>query len=134
MPPLTLSSQVTMKNQECGCRVKSYSSKKGHVRNITWDGITMEGTASCVRVNANYKPTPPHPTNFINVSDLFFKNIKGTNCGSDPHFVCPSQSPCRNIVLDNVKLSGKGGKDLKMTCLHAFGTASGENKPKSCLK
>jgi polygalacturonase len=69
---------ITMTGQENGCRVKTYSDKAGRVRNITWDDIVIKKTGDCVTVNANYKPTPPHPTNFIDVQDLTFRNIVGT--------------------------------------------------------
>ena len=49
---------ITMANQENGCRVKTYSEQAGHVRNITWADITVKDTGSCVTVNANYKPLP----------------------------------------------------------------------------
>eukprot|EP01046_Picozoa_sp_COSAG06_P030179 COSAG06_NODE_2851_length_6178_cov_79.594552_5_plen_156_part_00 len=69
---------ITMTGQENGCRVKTYSDKAGRVRNITWDNIVIKKTGDCVTVNANYKPTPTHPTNFIDVQDLTFRNIVGT--------------------------------------------------------
>jgi polygalacturonase len=44
---------IKMVSQQCGCRVKSYSSTEGDgsVRNISWVNITMEDVASCVSVN-----------------------------------------------------------------------------------
>ena len=120
------------RGRENGCRVKSYSDQAGHVRNITWQDITIEDTSQCLSVNANYKPPPKHPTAFIDVSDLVFRNVQGTRCFKPPEFVCPKEAPCHNIVLDNVVLSGKE-KDFKMTCEYADGTSSGKIAPKSCL-
>lgn len=96
--------------------------------NITWDTITIEDTGSCITVNANYKPLPKHPKHFINVSNLNFRNIKGTGCKDPPQFECPAQSPCQKITLDNVHLNGD-----KMDCQNAFGSAE-DVEPKSCLK
>jgi polygalacturonase len=44
---------IKMVSQQCGCRVKSYSSTEGDgsVRNISWVNITMENVSSCVSVN-----------------------------------------------------------------------------------
>ena len=124
---------ITMSNQECGCRVKTYSESEGHVHNITWQNIVIKDTSACVTVNANYKPLPKDPKHFIDVRGLVFKDIVGTGCSDGPEFTCPSQAPCENITLDNVKLSGKAGsKDLKMKCLNAHGTAVGA-VPESCL-
>lgn len=49
---------ITMSDQENGCRVKSYSEYAGYVRNITWEDIVVKDTGSCITVNANYKPLP----------------------------------------------------------------------------
>ena len=107
---------------------------RAQVTNITWDTITIEDTGDCITVNANYKPLPKHPKHFINVSNLNFRNIKGTGCKDPPEFVCPEQSPCQKITLDNVHLSGTSGKDQKMDCQNAFGTAKDGVVPQSCLK
>ena len=126
---------ITMRKQECGCRVKTYSESAGHVRNITWRGITIDDTGDCVTVNANYKPVPKDPKHFIDVSGLTFADIVGTNCKRPPEFVCPEQAPCTGITLDSVKLSGiKGKGDFKMDCLHAEGTAADGVVPDSCLE
>eukprot|EP01047_Picozoa_sp_COSAG01_P011840 COSAG01_NODE_523_length_15948_cov_161.993690_6_plen_443_part_00 len=125
---------ITMRKQECGCRVKTYSKSAGYVHNITWRGITIEDTGDCVTVNANYKPLPPNPTNFIDVRGLTFKDIVGKDCANPPEFVCPEQAPCKGITLDNVKLSGKDSKHFKMNCLNADGTAADGVVPTSCLK
>ena len=89
----------------------------------------MSGTGKCVTVNANYHPPPPHPTDFIDVRQLVFRNIKGTGCKASAEFICPEQSPCQNITLDNVHVDGG-----KMTCEHAFGTAVDGVDPTPCLE
>ena len=121
---------ITMASQECGCRVKSYSNAAGYVRNITWENITMDGTAACVTVNANYKPPPADPKHWINVSDLTFKNIRGTRCREPPSFDCPAASPCTEISLEDIDIQGGGNA---MQCAHAQGQASGNVVPPSCL-
>eukprot|EP00928_Gymnodinium_smaydae_P026412 TRINITY_DN20757_c0_g1_i1.p1 TRINITY_DN20757_c0_g1~~TRINITY_DN20757_c0_g1_i1.p1 ORF type:complete len:346 (-),score=34.69 TRINITY_DN20757_c0_g1_i1:145-1182(-) len=120
---------ITMVGEMFGCRVKTYSSKPGHVRNITWADIRMQDTSACLTVNANYKPLPPHPTSFIEVSQLTFRNIKGSRCGQPPQFICPAQSPCREVSLSDISLDGG-----KMSCANAYGVASGKVVPHSCLK
>ena len=102
------------------------------VTNITWDMITIEDTGDCLTVNANYKPLPKHPKHFIKVSNLNFRNINGTGCKNPPEFICPEQSPCHMITLDNVHLDGE--KKEKMDCQNAFGTAKDGVEPVSCLK
>ena len=139
---------ITMREQQNGCRVKTYiTSKPGVVHNITWEDITMVSVDKCITVNANYKPPPSHSTTFVSVSGLTFANIKGTNCGSSSifsasimnestmsnapaEFTCPRQSPCTEITLTNVDLTGKTSKD---TCEYAFGEAHGTVVPPSCL-
>lgn len=124
---------ITMRSQLCGCRVKSYSgSGPGHVKNVSWVDITMTNTSSCLQVDANYHPAPPHAKYFVNVSDLLFKNVQGTGCGEPPEFSCPSQAPCTGIVLDDVQLGGKS-RDFKMKCENAHGKATYNTVPQSCL-
>jgi hypothetical protein len=91
----------------------------------------MSDTSQCVSVNANYKPPPSHPKHFINVSELYFTDIQGTDCGHGPQFVCPEQQPCTEIYLDNVQLGPKG---LEMTCENAKGETKGTITPSSCLE
>ena len=93
----------------------------------------MTGTSACLQVDANYKPPPPHPTAFVNVTDLYFRDVTGTDCGKPPEVVCPKQSPCRNVQLDNVNLSGEHGKPFAMQCSNAFGGSEGTVNPPSCL-
>mmetsp|Transcript_23138 Transcript_23138/g.60463 ORF Transcript_23138/g.60463 Transcript_23138/m.60463 type:complete len:414 (-) Transcript_23138:179-1420(-) len=119
---------INIEDQENGCRVKTYSDSPGFVKNITWQDITIKNTGSCISVNANYRPPPPNPTNFIAVSELLFEKIDGSGCGSGPQFVCPDQSPCRDISLHDVHLDGG-----KMDCEHAYGKAD-DVDPDSCLK
>eukprot|EP00039_Didymoeca_costata_P023956 m.8811 g.8811 ORF g.8811 m.8811 type:complete len:400 (-) comp3960_c0_seq1:159-1358(-) len=120
---------ITMHNQENGCRVKTYSSTEGsgHVRNITWENIEMVDSGDCITVNANYKAPPKDPKYFINVSDLTFKNVKGSGCKSAASFICPSEAPCTGITLDHVDVEPGG-----MDCKNAHGKAS-DTTPKSCL-
>ena len=120
---------VTMNDQQNGCRIKSYSDEEGYVRNITWTGIKMERTSACITVNAQYKPTPKGATHFISVSDIHFNDITGSGCKTEAEFLCPAQSPCTGIELSNVDVSG--GK--AMNCENAFGHATGTSIA-SCLK
>lgn len=125
---------ITMKNQQNGCRVKTYSNQAGHVHNVTWQDIKMEGVDQCLTVNANYKPAPKHPTDFIDVKGLTFRNVEGTDCRKEPEFLCPEEAPCRDILIEDVQLKGGKTKSFDMDCEHAYGKDAGTVKPKSCLK
>lgn len=128
-----------MRSQQCGCRIKTYSSDEGNgeVRNITWQDIVMTETEACVTVDASYHPPPPPPVRyFINVSDIRLVNVHGSGCGSSSHpaaqFNCPAEAPCTGIVLTGVHLDG-GSRTAKMDCAHAYGTAT-DTVPTSCLQ
>ncbi len=127
---------ITMGSQDNGIRLKTYSDQPGYVRNITWRDIHMKDTKNCITINANYKPPPPNPTAWINVSDLNIFNVVGLNCENDPEFICPSELPCTDIALENIQLYGSNNEQstLHMDCEHAHGVASGTIIPKSCLK
>jgi polygalacturonase len=125
---------ITMTSQENGCRVKSYSESPGHVKNITWSDIRMFNTSSCITVDANYHKPPKDAKNWINVSELSFVNVVGTNCKNPPSFVCPAQSPCVAILLDNVDVAVNGHSSKNaMQCEHATGAARNTVEPASCL-
>jgi len=119
---------VTMIGQENGCRIKTYSNEPGHVRNITWEKITMHQTAKCITVNAEYKPTPPGAKNFIEVSDVRLIDVEGDGCKIDAEFICPSQAPCKDVYLNDVHVAG--GSNMK--CSNAYGKAV--DSITSCLK
>lgn len=120
--------KLSGKGTQCGCRIKTYSNQPGFVHNITWENIEITDTAKCITVNANYKPAPAGATDFIEVSDINFRNIRSTSCSTDAEFLCPGQKPCKDIQLDGVHLSGGKG----MQCSNAYGSA--KNSLSSCLK
>ena len=128
---------ITMRSQMAGCRIKTYSSTEGsgHVHNISWRRIHMEKTSACITVDANYKPPPPPPVKyFVNVSEILFEDITGTDCGGDAvaEFSCPALMPCSGIRLERVHLDA-GSSKPHMRCSHAQGIAK-DTVPSSCLE
>ena len=88
------------------------SREKGHtLSGVLYEGLTMEDVERPIDVF-----TVGHG---YTVNGVTFRNIKSMG-RSGGGFQCSSESPCKNIVLDNVQLGGKSWK-----CSHVIGTASG---------
>jgi hypothetical protein len=135
---------ITMANIG-GCRVKTYPTNDegggGYIRNITFTDVVMDNTHDCIYVNGYYnKNAPANPKHFVNVSGLTFSKLRGSNCGRNPaYFVCQPETPCTDIVLDDLMLTvGEGNRKYPMQCENAVESSTGSTNgtvilPSSCL-
>lgn len=69
----------------------------------------------------------------VKISDITYQDIHGTSATKVAmKFECSSKNPCKNIKLQDVKLTYKNAA-AESSCANAAGTASGSIEPSSCL-
>ncbi|KAK1267411.1 hypothetical protein QJS04_geneDACA009123 [Acorus gramineus] len=71
----------------------------------------------------------------VQISDVSFRNIKGTSVSIVAvSLVCSDSVPCQNVELENIDLKFyKKGKKTNAVCMNVNGSSSGVENPPSCL-
>ncbi|MQL85399.1 hypothetical protein Taro_017915 [Colocasia esculenta] len=121
-----------------GLRIKTWANSPGSisVSNMTFENIVMNNVANPIIIDQNYCPYPACPDSVpsrVKISDLFFKNIRGTS--STPTAVilnCSRGMPCRNVQLHDVHLKHPSGISSISTCMNVKATYSGTQIPPPC--
>ena len=93
-------------------------------------GKEMAGKSFLFHVNQGYRSDNPNKTT-SEFSDFLFKNLTAAGPVPVGDFTCLPQSPCQNITIDGLDLSGMTGS--QMTCADAFGSATRVTGGSSCI-
>ncbi|GER31982.1 pectin lyase-like superfamily protein [Striga asiatica] len=93
----------------------------GYAMNIVFDNIVMKNVSNPIIVDQNYcdtgKNCQQEPSG-VQIQNVVFSDISGTSATKDAITLDCSQSvPCRNIILENVKLTAvKAGGKVDAVC------------------
>uniref|UniRef100_J3MJD6 Polygalacturonase n=1 Tax=Oryza brachyantha TaxID=4533 RepID=J3MJD6_ORYBR len=114
---------------------------EAHVSNVTVDNGRLYGTTNGARIKT-WQGGKGSAKNIVfqnmksavEVSDVLFKNIRGTSASEEAIMLhCSSSVPCHGITLEYVKLTVKGGSnDVRSTCQNAEWKKSGSVSPQPC--
>ncbi|EER93240.1 polygalacturonase ADPG2 [Sorghum bicolor] len=123
-----------------GARIKTYQGGSGYAKDITFQNMVMYDVANPIIIDQNYcdKATAPCELqgSAVEVSNVVFKNIKGTTVTKDAIMLnCSRNVPCLGITLQNINLrmQGSNGKDAaESTCQNARWRKSGTVLPQPC--
>ena len=66
----------------------------------------------------------------IDAVHIYIINVSGSVTDEAGEFLCLPESPCYNIVLDNVDFTGY---KTSYQCENAHGKIEGDDSPKPCL-
>ncbi|KAK9147111.1 hypothetical protein Sjap_007014 [Stephania japonica] len=118
---------VFIKNSDNGVRIKTWQGGMGSVAGISFENIQMENVRNCIIVDQYYCLSKGcrNETSAVYVSDISYKNIKGTYDVRNPpiHFACSDAVPCTNIMLSEVELLPAEGELVDNPfCWNAYGT------------
>uniref|UniRef100_A0A0D9WWQ7 endo-polygalacturonase n=1 Tax=Leersia perrieri TaxID=77586 RepID=A0A0D9WWQ7_9ORYZ len=128
---------VRMYGTTNGARIKTWQGGRGHAKNIVFQNMVMDNVWNPIIIDQNYcdSATPcKQQKSAVEVSDVLFKNIRGTSASEEAITLhCSSSVPCHGITLENVKITVKGGSsDAKSTCQNAEWKKSGSVSPQPC--
>ncbi|XP_025882464.1 polygalacturonase isoform X1 [Oryza sativa Japonica Group] len=113
-----------------GARIKTWQGGKGSAKNIVFQNMVMDNVWNPIIIDQNYcdSSTPcKQQKSAVEVSNLLFKNIRGTSASEEAIVLhCSNSVPCHGITLENVNLTVKGGSsNAKSTCQNAEWKKSG---------
>ena len=126
---------VVFRNSTCfgttnGLRIKSTRGRGGLIANITYENFVMDSVDEAIQINLQYTNASATNASATPVlRDIFITNLTSTNTiANSGEFICLPESPCLNINLTNVSITGAS----VFTCQYAYGTGANV-VPKSCL-
>ncbi|RWV89970.1 hypothetical protein BHE74_00047568, partial [Ensete ventricosum] len=121
-----------------GIRIKTWQNSPGSssATNMTFKNIIMKGVANPIIIDQMYCPyisCPSQAPSRVKISDIFFRDIRGTS--ATPVAVtlkCSRGAPCRNVNLYNVHLRYTGGAAATAECWNVKARYSGIQMPAPC--
>ncbi|KAL3506943.1 hypothetical protein ACH5RR_032325 [Cinchona calisaya] len=135
---VTVTDSIFSKTQN-GVRVKSWAKPSdGYARNLLFQNLIMRNVAYPIIIDQMYCPdnSCPHQSSGVKVSQVMYKNIKGTSATQTAvKFDCSSSNPCTGITLQDIKLTylNRSFRPTMTYCSNAMGTHIGAVFPKSCF-
>ncbi|KZV47263.1 hypothetical protein F511_07686 [Dorcoceras hygrometricum] len=100
-----------------GVRIKTWQGGSGSARNIEFEDILMQNVSNPIIINQNYcdkNEKCVKQNSAVQVENIMYRNIRGTSATKVAiNFNCSESFPCRNLFMENVKLSTAHGEDKK---------------------
>ncbi|XP_030543219.1 exopolygalacturonase-like [Rhodamnia argentea] len=130
---------ATLTNTTNGLRIKSFpGNKQLHATDIIFEDVVLNNVKNPIIIDQNYgfhKATLPSS---VRVSDVHFKNIRGTSVSDVAVLLeCSSLNPCDLVELSNINLSYAGpplrNKNMTSLCTNAKPIFIGTQNPPACL-
>lgn len=127
-----------------GARIKVREGCSGHVSDVTYQDLTMDGVENPIDISMHYDSlagTIQQSSGFL-LERVTFKNITSKNSKYAGNFFCTKQSPCKDIALQSVDL-GTSDWTCRSPKVHTndacdcFSETSGHTKdvkPSPCLR
>ncbi|WCJ23232.1 Pectin lyase-like superfamily protein [Euphorbia peplus] len=133
-------SNAMIRDSDNGVRIKTWQGGTGSVSGIHFENIQMENVRNCMIIDQYYCMSKAclNQTSAVFVTDISFKNIKGTYDVRTPpiHFACSDTVPCTNITLSEVELLPEEGELIDDPfCWNAYGNEETVTiPPLNCLR
>ncbi|KAG2713811.1 hypothetical protein I3843_04G183100 [Carya illinoinensis] len=128
----------TLTNTQNGVRIKTWpNSYSGTASNIHFENLLMKNVDRPIYVNQAYCPwnqCKAQSPSKVKISDVTFKNIKGTaNTREAVTLVCSKAVPCQKVLLSDIDIQyhGKDGRPT-FQCTNIKPMLSGKQNPSPC--
>ncbi|GFP87771.1 polygalacturonase [Phtheirospermum japonicum] len=120
-----------------GVRIKTWQGGSGIARNIEFEDIEMRNVSNPIIINQNYcdkNKKCQRQASAVQVENVIYRNIRGTSASKVAiNFNCSDSVPCRNVVVDNVKLSGQAkGEKVEALCSNLAMLSAKLNSAPTC--
>jgi polygalacturonase len=119
-------SNIVFNGTEYGARIKTDQGGAGFVRDITYQNIVTHNVETTLYITMYYSGSG---STSMHIYDIYFTNITAYNSANAGSFICMSNLPCENIIMDNVIHIGD---EKPWYCQDANGHATNVT-PTSCL-
>ena len=139
-------SNCTLRNTTNGARIKTWASESaGEATGIFFEDIIMDQVQNPIIIDQNYGSKkkegagpPSGPSSKWKISDVHFRNIRGTSARNVAvSLACSSTNPCEGVELTDINFSYDGtsmkGTALTSQCFNAKITSKGVQNPPLCL-
>ncbi|XP_018486749.1 exopolygalacturonase clone GBGA483-like [Raphanus sativus] len=129
-----------IKNTMNGVRIKTWpGSPPGIASNIIFEDITMDNVSTPVLIDQEYCPYADCKVGVpskVKLSDVTFKNIKGTSATKIAvKLICSSGTPCTNVALADINLVHKGAEGPAVgACANMKPVLTGQMIPPACTE
>jgi polygalacturonase len=118
---------ITFDGTEAGPRIKTDPGATGSIKGVVYESLTFNNVQTGIIIDMFYDDGP-NKTTSMKISDITFSSISGT--ASVPGSLkCQPSSPCTGITLSNIKISGNS---KGWSCLDVSGSQSSVT-PTSCI-
>ncbi|CAN1328979.1 unnamed protein product [Linum perenne] len=123
----------TLADTDNGVRIKSWPDlNPGAASDIHFEDIIMNNVGNPIIIDQTYCPGHTCGPNRVKISDVFFKNIKGTSKNPEAMFMnCSQLFPCQNIQLTDIDLTYPKGV-AKSKCFNVKPVVTGVCNPPPC--
>ena len=120
-----------------GARIKSYrASPKLQASGIVFEDIIMNQVQNPIIIDQNYNSKNKAEGSNVKLSDVHFRNIRGTSAtGVAVALHCSESNPCEGVELADIDFTlcptAKGGP-ISSACENAKATFTGKQNPAGC--
>ncbi|XP_057549206.1 exopolygalacturonase-like [Amaranthus tricolor] len=131
----------TFKGAAYGARINArQTDKPSEISNIVFEDLVMDQTLNPISIKQDYLPIPDKP-NYAKITNIKFKNIKGTTTtNAVVAFACSKVTPCDGVEVSDINFSftgkpsiiGKLPNLLSANCANAKVTFSGAHQGLNC--
>ncbi|KAL4181928.1 hypothetical protein AMTRI_Chr12g273520 [Amborella trichopoda] len=129
----------TISDTTNGLRIKTWAdSASSSASGFAYEDIVMNNVANPIIIDQQYCPyssCPQKGPSRLKISDISFKNIRGTTSSKVAvNLLCSEAFPCQNVKLDDIKLEyNKQGETSTASCTNVKGVSAGVQMPPTCL-
>ncbi|KAG2719453.1 hypothetical protein I3760_03G267900 [Carya illinoinensis] len=121
-----------------GVRIKTWpaSPSPGTATGLHFENIDMTNVENCLLIDQGYCPhgiCKAQIPSTIKISDVSFKNIRGTSTSVEAVKIsCSKSVPCEKVHLENIDIKFTGSGEYKAICENVKPTFAGTQNPPAC--
>ncbi|KAL0315163.1 UNVERIFIED_CONTAM: Polygalacturonase QRT2 [Sesamum calycinum] len=128
---------VKMTGTTNGVRIKTWQGGSGIARNIEFEDIEMRNVSNPIIIDQFYcdkNKNCEEVKSAVQVENVIYRNIRGTSASKMAiNFKCSQSVPCRNLMLQNVKLTAQEkGERVEAFCSQLAMQTLNQNSFPSC--